>query len=72
MKTNHRRSPNSQNRGESVSVTQVNVIKLGLDVHADSIRVVRQLDHAPARPEVQSRAISGVGPEASAPGAQSP
>jgi len=50
MKTNHSRSPNSQNRGESVSVTQVNVVKLGLDVHADSIRVVRQLDHATPQP----------------------
>jgi transposase len=50
MKTNHRRSPNSQNRGEPVSVTQVNVVKLGLDVHADSIRVVRQFDHATPQP----------------------
>ena len=50
MKTNHRRTPNSQNRGEPVSVTQINVVKLGLDVHADSIRVVRQLDHATPQP----------------------
>jgi transposase len=50
MKTNHRRYRNSQDRGEPVSVTQINVIKLGLDVHADSIRVVRQLDHATPQP----------------------
>ena len=50
MKTNHRRSTNSQDRGEPVSVTQINVVKLGLDVHADSIRVVRQLDHATPQP----------------------
>lgn len=49
MKTNHR-SEHSHNRGESVSVTPVAVIKLGLDVHADSIRVVRQMDHATPQP----------------------
>jgi transposase len=49
MKTNYR-SEHSQDRGESVSVTPVAVIKLGLDVHADSIRVVRQLDHATPQP----------------------
>ena len=50
MKTNHRRSANSQNRGEPVSVIKATVIKLGLDVHADSVRVVRQLDHATPQP----------------------
>ena len=50
MKTNHRRFPNSQNRGEPVSVIKATVIKLGLDVHADSIRVVRQFDHATPQP----------------------
>jgi transposase len=50
MKTNLGHSHNSQNRGEPVSVTRVNVVKLGLDVHADSIRVVRQLDHATPQP----------------------
>lgn len=50
MKTNHRRCLISQNRGEPVSVAKVTVIKLGLDVHADSIRVVRQLDHATPQP----------------------
>ncbi|MGH8531096.1 MAG: IS110 family transposase [Nevskiales bacterium] len=33
-----------------VSVTNINLIKLGLDVHADSVRVVRQLDHATPQP----------------------
>jgi transposase len=50
MKTNHRCCDHSQNRGEPVSVTQATVLKLGLDVHADSIRVVRQLDHATPQP----------------------
>jgi hypothetical protein len=49
MKTNHR-SEHSQGRGEPVSVVKVNMIKLGLDVHADSIRVVRQLDNATLQP----------------------
>ena len=31
MKMNHCRSPHSQNRGEPVSVTQINVVKPGLD-----------------------------------------
>jgi transposase len=46
----------SQNRGEQVrrggqvSVKKVQLIKLGLDVHADSISVVRQLDEATPQP----------------------
>lgn len=50
MKTNHRGRSISQSRGESVSVPQASVIKLGLDVHGDSVRVVRQLDHATPQP----------------------
>lgn len=50
MKTNHCRRSISQSRGESVSVPQASVIKLGLDVHGDSVRVVRQLDHATPQP----------------------
>jgi transposase len=37
-------SNNSQSRGEQNSATKANQIKLGMDVHADSIVVVRQLD----------------------------
>ena len=55
MKTNQGRYPNSQNRGERDSVAKVSVIKLGLDVHADSIRVVRQLDHATPPPSEAER-----------------
>lgn len=41
MNTQHN---NSQGRGEQVSATKANQIKLGIDVHADSYVVVRQLD----------------------------
>ena len=50
MKTTHAQKNNSQDRGERVSVTQADCIKLGLDVHADRIVVVRQIDDAAPQP----------------------
>jgi len=47
MKTNQN---NSQRRREQVSATKANVIKLGLDVHATEIVVVRQVDGATPQP----------------------
>ena len=40
----------SQVRGEQVANQKYQIIKLGLDVHAQSIRVVRILDHAAPQP----------------------
>jgi transposase len=41
----------SQDRGEQVSITPIPpCIKLGLDVHADNVRVVRQIDGATPQP----------------------
>jgi len=39
-----------QGRGEQVSVTKANIIKLGIDVHARQYVVVRQVDHATPQP----------------------
>ena len=56
MKTTHCSEPTTHDRGvrgrrgDQVSVSKANLIKLGLDVHADSVRVVRQLDHATPQP----------------------
>jgi transposase len=41
---------NSQDRGERVWVSEAEVIKLGLDVHADRIVVARQVDDALPQP----------------------
>ena len=45
-KTSH----NSKVRGEQVANTKAQTIKLGLDVHADTIVVVRILDHSAPQP----------------------
>jgi transposase len=50
MNTTHALKTNSQDRGERVSVTPAQIIKLGLDVHADRIVVVRQIDDALPQP----------------------
>src|SRR6185437_8294219 len=46
MKTNI----NSQNRSSATEVTQADILKLGLDVHADKIVVVRILDNGAPQP----------------------
>ena len=43
-------SNNSEVRAEQVASKQIQTIKLGLDVHADSIVVVRILDHSTPQP----------------------
>ena len=43
-------SADSQDRGEQVSITQANTIKLGIDVHLRQYTVVRQVDHATPQP----------------------
>ena len=56
MKTTPGSEKNVQDRGAQVSVAnppppaRASQIKLGLNVHADSVRVVRQLDHATPQP----------------------
>jgi transposase len=46
MKTNI----NSQNRSSATSITQADIIKLGMDVHAETIVVVRLLDNGAPQP----------------------
>ena len=41
---------NAQDRGALVSIEKIQIIKLGIDVHADDVRVVRQLDNATPQP----------------------
>ena len=51
MNTTYSRKATSQDRGEQVSVNLIpSCIKLGLDVHADNVRVVRQVDGATPQP----------------------
>ena len=50
QRMNKQTSNNSQVRGEQVANPPYQSIKLGLDVHADSIRVVRILDGATPQP----------------------
>ena len=40
----------SQDRGEQVSISKANTIKLGIDVHLKQYVVVRQVDHATPQP----------------------
>src|SRR5260221_14559808 len=47
MKTNQTTNPHLT---KTQPATKAKRIKLGIDVHADSYRVVRQLDHAPRQP----------------------
>lgn len=49
MKTKQNRN-NSKARGEQVASIKAQTIKLGLDVHADTIVVVRILDHSAPQP----------------------
>ena len=51
MNTTYKSQSISQDRGEQVSVNLLpSCIKLGLDVHADNVRVVRQVDGATPQP----------------------
>lgn len=45
-----KKTNNTQDRGEQVSVTKASKIKLSIDVHAESYRVVRQVDGASPQP----------------------
>lgn len=47
---NEQKSNNSEARAEQVASKKHDTIKLGLDVHADSIVVVRMLDHSGPQP----------------------
>lgn len=41
---------NTRNQSSTINTGKAKLIKLGLDIHADSYRVVRQLDHATPQP----------------------
>ena len=45
-----RKSNTSEVRADQVASTKLQTLKLGLDVHADSIVVVRLLDHSAPQP----------------------